>query len=281
MNETENGKEYLRYWDDVIRQWAGTGLVPDSERCWFDAGLPLHASLMPEPYWGDPDNCSVVLLNYNPGGPDGAPSPDDNCHIDNVRNGETTRMSGAMASCYSALATSFPWLDTGKRNDFTTFPTHDATRRWMRRRADWVARIAGNDRRPFLLDLCGWHSKNWRLREYTPGIMEYVKTHVMPVLRSSILGSDLGVGLCVGKQFSDVVLPQMGFADFTSELGFPVGKLSEGWQPDSETSRWYRVYRSGDGVYVVNTWSVGSNGSPDARFREYELQIINKIKSKE
>lgn len=271
--------EYVKYWDEVISRWVVCdGTVPESEACWFVPGSTLHRDLMPEPYWGNPDNCSAVLLNYNPGGPDGTPRPDDNCHINNVRNGDTMKMSGATHGCYSRIALGFPWLDKTDRGDFTSMPSHLPTKRWMRQRNGWISRLAKSDKRPFFLDLCGWHSKNWRLGNYTPEIKSYIAEHIIPVLDRAIRKSDFGIGLCVGKQLGDEVLGELGFSEVTADLGFKTENADRGWRPIPEINRWYRIYRSADGLYIINTWALGSNRQPGAQFEEYELEIINKTK---
>lgn len=270
---------YVKYWDDVISRWAdGDGVVPESEECWFVSGSTLHRQLMPEPYWGNPDNCSAVLLNYNPGGPDGTPLPDDNCHINNVRNDDTMKMSGAMHGCYSRIALEFPWLDNADHRDFTSMPSHLPTKRWMCQRNGWISRLAKSDKRPFFLDLCAWHSKNWRLGNYTPEIRTYIAEHILPLLSEAIAKSDFGIGLCIGKQIGDEVLSLLGFTEVTSQMDFDVKDSSEGWQPIPEVNRWYRIYRSVDGTYIVNTWTLGYNRHPGARFHEYEKEIIDKIR---
>lgn len=271
--------EYVKYWDDVIRRWADDdGVVPESEECWFVHGSTLHRELMPEPYWGNPDKCSAVLLNYNPGGPDGTPLPDDNCHINNIRNAVAMKMSGAMYVCYSRIALEFPWLDKTDRGDFTSMPNHLLTKRWMCQRNGWITRLANSDKRPFFLDLCGWHSKNWLLSDYTPEIRSYISNNILPVLSEAIRISDLGIGLSIGKQLGDVVLHELGFSDVTAEFGFRIEDSARGWRPIPEVNRWYRVYRSADGLHVINTWSVGSNRQPGGRFHKYENGLIDKIR---
>ena len=81
-------KEFIEYWDEVIRQWAkGDGSVksvPESERVWFEnTKTNLISEYMPEPYGGNPDKCSAVVINYNPGGSDTV-SNDAYCHISQV-----------------------------------------------------------------------------------------------------------------------------------------------------------------------------------------------------
>lgn len=99
-------KEFIDYWDDVINLWLGKKdkiqnkdytvkpvnaqrlnkdgesyykdkdesdklfvEIEEEQDKWFNATgellCPIH---MPEPYWGDPCNCSIVIVNYNPAG---------------------------------------------------------------------------------------------------------------------------------------------------------------------------------------------------------------------
>lgn len=271
--------KYLDYWDKVISQWAdGDGVVPESEECWFVNGSNLHRELMPEPYWGNPHCCSAVLLNYNPGGPKGTPPADDNCHINNVRNADTMKMSGAMHSSYSRIALDFPWLDETDRGDFTSTPSHLPTKRWMTQRNRWISRLIESEKRPFFLDLCGWHSKNWSLRNYTPEIKAYIEEYVIPVVKQAIRNSDLGIGLCVGKQLGDEVLVKLGFTEVTDKYEFGNYEPDYGYKAKPEVNRWYRIYRSSDGLYIINTWALGSNRQPAKRFDKEEAEIIKRIK---
>ena len=89
-------QHFIDYWDDVIRQWLSlnadvTSFKNDAseqsmvieainENCKNKKGVSnpnykINTNHMPEPYWGNPLECSIVLLDYNPAG-----GPDDNCH---------------------------------------------------------------------------------------------------------------------------------------------------------------------------------------------------------
>ena len=183
-----------------------------------------------------------------------------------------------MHSCYSRMALEFPWLDKVARQDFTSTESQKPTKRWMRQRNGWVSRLVKSDRRPFFLDLCGWHSKYWRLGKYTPEIKAYISEHIIPAFSMAIRHSDLGIGLCIGKQLGDVVLGELGFIEVTAELGVDIDDPALGWQPIAGVNRWFRVYRSADGLYVINTWAKGSNRQPGAQFEKSESDIINKIR---
>lgn len=201
---------YIDYWDDVIAKWfhAG-GTIPPSENPWFADVPGLHRELIPEPYWGNPEDCSVVLLNYNPGGPAEA-TPTDKGHISHAVNNDPNQMAGVMHNRYSDIGLTFPWLDKPSAVGFTYQPNHQDTKKWMRRRNKWVAQVmAGNldtNRKPFFFDICGWHSHKWNLKKITPAIENYINTHIKPVLVDSIVCSDLGIGLCIGKKLGDALI---------------------------------------------------------------------------
>ncbi len=188
----------INYWDNVIKLWLG----PASKGS-IDATRPLngcsyykdlnievnieceqlplfhHKSInsflcpahLPEPYWGDPENCSIVILNYNPGGGTGM-----DIHAYKFTNGNpkflpfppNTMIDYVYKHSYSCLAKDFPiWkikIPHGREwlNSY-------AGRKWWLEKKNWVNHIVcaksnGIDTEtipPFAMELCGWHSKNW------------------------------------------------------------------------------------------------------------------------
>ena len=90
-------KDFINYWNDVVNIWLKGGkgkcinamrplgkgkecyykdndlraFIEDEQCYWFDEKIlnphlcPIH---LPEPYWGNPEYCSIVIVNYNPGG---------------------------------------------------------------------------------------------------------------------------------------------------------------------------------------------------------------------
>lgn len=271
--------EYIRYWDETICEWAKKGEIPTTEQCWSAGGDNLHQKLLPTPYWGDPCNCSAVLLNYNPGGPKIEPTaqydeydPNHRAqHID--RKNDPDSLTGAMCGSYSGRAWAFPWMNPEPPYDSEALAL---SRRWLQRRAGWIERLAGNTgKRPFLMEVCAWHSYNWTRSRFTPEQTEYINRCVLPVFREAVGNSDLKIGLIVGKMLGDRVFADFGFCNITGKLGLDTagGDL---WQPLKDKNRWYRVFSDGN-ICVINTWSLGSNSCPAEHFGEPEQQLIEKI----
>ena len=277
-------KEFIEYWDEVISQWAkGDGSVksvPESERVWFDrTNTNLISEYMPEPYGGNLDKCSAVVINYNPGGSDTV-SKDAYCHISQVAVDGS--MPDIMGKSYSEIALEFPWLNpTDQRPDFMNDKRLQPTIKWLQNRKEWVDSLLGNASdsnqtlMPFFIDICGWHSKNWkgvrfksnRSYDATP-LVDYLKNHILPVLMYAIPKSQLGIGLCVGKQFADVILPVLGFKP-----------MMEPVQPITEKHRYFQAFEQ-DGVKILCTWSWASNRRPSDIYLPYEKELISKLTTK-
>ena len=285
-------KAYTDHWDDVLRRWAEDGDVPAPERCWFEgAGSTLIPCLMPEPYWGDPAACSAVLLNYNPGDKhrkeaDFRDEPTSFCRITG-QGGKA--LAEALRQGYSAEAKTFPWLDAEQARR-AAIPLPERACRWLRRRAGWTGRLAGDEggaRRPFFMELCAWHSHRWTISRFSDAQKAYITQLVLPTLRAAVRCSTLGVGLAVGKRIGGFLQQECGFRNITGELRLADagGRLDcdreDGglcWQPIPTTKRWYRVYRcDGDGTVVVVTWSPGSNNQPSRAFAPQERELLARI----
>ena len=274
-------KDYIEYWDEVISLWSqGQGdikSIPENEKCWFVEGTNLHSNLMPEPYWGDPGRCSAVLLNYNPGGPKGIPPIEDNCHINHVKDPvDISKMSGAMFKKYSDVAKRFPWKDKNSEYAFVTSEKQKASKNWMLRRNKWICSLVGETNLPpFFMEICGWHSYNWKgvrfksnSRYDAKPLMDYLKKHILPVLMYAIPKSQLGIGLCVGKQFADVILPVLGFK-----------AIMEPVKPITDKHRYFQAFEQ-DGVKILCTWSWASNNHPSDEYLAYEKELISKLTTK-
>ena len=277
-NNNMSAAEYIQYWDEIIRKWAANGEIPATEQCWFPDGNNLHKKLLPTPYWGDPCNCSAVLLNYNPGGPAiEPPAPYDEFdpnhraqHID--RKNDPDSLTGAMCESYSKQAIEFPWINPEPPyNSEALAPS----RRWLQCRAKWLERRAGNTgKRPFLMEVCAWHSYKWKRSRFTPEQTEYIKRCVLPVFREAVGNSDLKIGFVVGKMLGDRVFADFGFDNITGQLGLDTAG-GDRWQPLKDKRRWYRAFSDGN-ICVINTWSSGSNKCPAEHFGEAEQKLNRK-----
>lgn len=276
-------KNFIEYWDKVIREWAkGDGSVknvPETERVWFDkTKTNLISEYMPEPYGGNPDKCSAVVINYNPGGSD-IVKKDEYCHISQVAIKGS--MPDMMGKSYSETALEFPWLNPAdQRPAFMNDKRLQPTINWLQNRKEWVDSLLDNasdsetTNMPFFIDICGWHSKNWKGVRFksnsrydaTP-LTDYLKQHILPVLMYAIPKSQLGIGLCVGKQFADVILPVLGFKTITDPI-----------QPNAER-RYFQALEN-NGVKILCTWSWGSNKRPSDEYLTSEKELILELRTK-
>lgn len=279
-------KDYIVYWDKVIREWGKSGEVPESEKCWFSGEKSnLHSLLMPEPYWGNPDDCTAVILNYNPAGPGESPLDkdyleklkDDTDLITHAKNKDKSKLAGVATECYSDIALKYPWVEGYKKYEYLLKESYD----WYSKRDKWSRNLLNykSDKSPFMMELCGWHSAGWTIYDLTDK-KEYINKLVLPYFKKAIQNSQLGVGLTIGKQLGDKVLAELGFNDITKNLGLEGKVTADGWQPIAEANRWYRVYcldDSGESIFVINTWAKGSNRQPADRFSIFEKQLIEKL----
>lgn len=267
-------KPHTEYWDNIIREWAESGTVPDSESFWFDEQrhLKLHTRLMPEPYWGDIDNNSVVFLNFNPAGAESENIADTSHHA-NRDNGST--VCGLMSRNYSEIAREFPLLDDAP----DCFPVEYAGAGWWKKRVRWADSFAADsDRKPFAMELCAWHSKKWSRGKYGnkfKALNGYIRDYFGPWLDRALLGSEKRLILCVGAEFADNIFPIIwpDIEDITIET---LGRQ----QPVEGNSRRYRIFRIPGKGYAVCTSARGSNGIPSkTAFGDTEKRIIDKIKN--
>ena len=261
--------DYTAYWDTVIREWAETGEIPASEAFWFSeqGHLGLHPKLMPEPYWGDIDSSSVVLVNMNPAGA-GSESPSDISHRANRDNPST--LCGLMSGDYGAVARSFPLLGG--------LPFGYAGSDWWLRRVQWLDQLGiRSRRRPFAIELCAWHSPKWKGARYSHrkplAIHRYIRDIFGPALRRALRGSDEHLVMCVGSEFARSVFPLVwpGMREITGEIvGSPY--------PVPGNARQFRVFHIPGEGHAICTSARGSNGIPSVDvFGTKEKEIYTKI----
>lgn len=295
----KTAQDFIDYWDYNIKMWANrivnsNGLT-SNEFFWPEKKIGLIPELIPEPYYGDPNNCSIVILNFNPHAdvnPDNSKNGTDTCHIKHVKNINT--VCGQLVTYgYSKVAKDFPIL--GEKDEINPFHSYDG-RPWWVKKKEWLNRLFNakykeidakgkkSSKRPFALELCAWHSSNWRGVSYKDVILENIAARLEGVLTQSILNSDLKIGVCVGAAFGDKILRRMGF----EEIKVPQSVVCKGnvvaeseiqstktYYRNNSKSRGYRVFRHKSGAIIINTWAPGSNGSPNKdNFCEFERELI-------
>lgn len=289
----KESKKYIEYWDEAIRKWADSP-APDfveSERYWLEPtvakrvkrpvaeAIGLQPELLPNPYWGNPEKCSAVIINYNPGGSSlsGEALRVDHCHHCHVNDGNPGLMASAIARDYSTAALKVPDFSQAKY-DYWTRREGTAFWNWMRQRNEWVKRMLPDTTLPpFFLEICGWHSKRWNCHLLPPKVMEEIRLRVAPVLVESILNSEAGVGFAIGATFARQgnILNFFGYDDITTQL-----TGNDTIKPIPEMQRWYKVFILPDtGAPIIVTWSEGSNRQPAAHFAVFERELVAKTRA--
>ena len=201
-------KDIITYWDDAIRLWlAGEW---DALQKPFLGNLGLSEEDMPEPYWGDPHNCSFVIVNYNPGG---GFNRDRHTYRD-CAGCPKSIITYAQQMGYSTLARPFPLLMSEgdlKANGMEWVKQYSGWT-WWQKKLPWIEQIkeaaAGqgktkSEKLPFVFELCALHSKNFNEKCMDVVVdNNELKALFCRTLREAVSSSDLKLAVCVGAKFN-------------------------------------------------------------------------------
>ena len=221
-NETLN--DFFIYWDGVIASWLKKEeFTHEQQQILGQEWLNLSRNHMPEPYWGNPEECSIVIANYNPGG-----GADRNRHVHfKCADWEHTFINEVKKSKYSDVASGFPIINEPNRNDLESAPEwweDYGGGKWWRKKHDWLKNSIINNgklhdllvnhniitKKPFAIEFCGWHSKSWpvnacgKLYE-DDQFKSIIDKYFINVLVEAIKCSDSQLGVCTGKQLYDLL----------------------------------------------------------------------------
>lgn len=252
---------FSTYWDNLIDGWMKN---PSILSPLIPQGSALSTNHLPEPYYGDMDNCSIVIVNMNPGA-----GLCGQCW--HRQNDVGTEVHEAKTKKYSGYAQPFHYLDR-------VYPyVGGEGARWWNSRKDWIKRVLDDrnvhtDLRPFAIELCPLHSPRFDIKDPA----QYVKdlkvqgADIVACMEYAIRHSEAQLGLAVGKKIHDVMTdPGIGF------------KSVHCWSPTVGTSnktrrREYDLIEKGD-VKILCTWAPGSNHAPSVSFSKEEAIILSSI----
>lgn len=350
MKDFDLEKEFIDYWDEVVRQWLDNDADVNSfkndaakqsavikainENCKNSANYKLNTMHMPEPYWGNPLNCSIVLLDYNPAG-----GPDPNCHTTiNYKDGDESGMKlikYVNKYGYSSFATKCPvfrdakdlkdkklgWFCAKKikegKGGYEGYHWWQSKRKWLDHLV--VAACGKKDERlPFGMELCGWHSKKWSSNmSWIDGCRSVINQRAIQPLFESLKLSSTKIAVCIGAKFDPILLGQFFnnedinvtkdyslTTEIISELikNDSIARQYEGltysieskdayihviarWKnkdkDEEPKNRYYRIYKITEGkesYYILNTYAPGSNRHPGKHFWPFEKVLIDTIK---
>lgn len=297
MENFDLQNDFIKYWDKVIDFWMDKEvkdtkgerrnakrpldnkkesyykdddidvLIEKDQLCWFDSDqlnkllCPIH---MPEPYWGDPDSCSIVVVDYNPAG-----GKDMNPHTyrGNGVYPENTMIDYVKEKSYSKLAKDFPILKAKKEleKDERWWLRSYGGRQWWRGKIEWMLHLIQPDSEPskewpenvslpFAIELCGWHSPNWpdntQAIEDNDNLKESIRKWFVNPLLKSIEESTSKMAVCIGAQFKPSILEKYfdnGNINVTKNIANSLPNETTEGVKDIETANYkYRIKMMGD-----------------------------------
>lgn len=231
-------------------------------------------NLMPEPFWGDPDNCSIVIINLNPG----YRQDDHNFIGRSVMNSSEYLVNG-----YSNFA---------KKNPiFNNSSFHPDSTTWWRSRLEWIRKVFelsdDNQRLPFMLELCPWHSETWaqtRITKFTQAQKDYILDNVIVPAAYASQKATIPIVVSIGK--ADELYEQLGFKEIQKwgpnnhkgiKTQWPQSKKKNGIIDDKHV--YFTYYKHPKGIIHLNIYMRSSNNTPSDQFLEIEKEIIDYIKT--
>lgn len=263
--------DFYDEWDKRIKKWLDCkdpfNASSNPLTCLNDNRQSLSLQHLPEPYYGDMDNCSIVIINLNPG-----TGLCEQCHLRKAKSG--ILVNYVNNTKYSTMAKGFP-LDKKMPN----VPMPSESLNWWDSRLEWINHIldcrrmmgitVDGKKKPFAIELVPLHSKSFKVSNAA----EYVRDQypeVLDVIDYAIDNSDAKMGLAIGKPIYNTL----------KNSGYTTIKIfgKDEYQPEPTIQRFYSVLQKDNKRGILCTWSSGSNKAPSALFQQkHEDDIIKYI----
>lgn len=272
---------YLDYWDKTIEKWLAGSSSDPLHGCGDDPFLRnvrrfVQPDLMPEPYWGDPTNCSIVIANLNPG----RGNDFDRLHPGNAHEESVVWLEKLVREkkSYRAVAESFPLLLADDELEKELGPgekLHDyGGRHWWRYqsgRIQWAEymwhRVAKEHKtpfRPFAMELCGWHSSGWNQGPSNAVAANGVlfRKLVLRPLIEAVKRSDVRLGLCCGADWSRILRDKRFQSDIRPVTEHETIACDNRRRENTRFKRKYSLFEIDKGNHIVVTSEGPGNPTP-------------------
>lgn len=192
MKLTFDSSRFLTDWDIEIKYWAANGkILPSGGMSIFNHEAGLSKDYLPEPYYGNIENPSIVVLNINPG----SSSPNEQTkHFSSKTavNTLTYNLIHTFGGLYSGFQKTYsPFLCTNHN-----VPGVDW---WKDNRINflnWVVRKCSRnsyaDTAPFALEMCPLHSMttsdiNFAKKKFFPAYCQnWIEPMIYAITKSSV-----------------------------------------------------------------------------------------------
>lgn len=292
--------DYINYWENVVRAWLDYDIQNKDFRkeikqviLYPDLQDVLRTHQIPGPYMGNPDNASIVILNYNPGGRDNMNPMKSHTCLCCDRNYYSI-INYVNRHGYYNFAKDFPYLNDNVDDELKK--SLDGGKRWWMSKKEWIDNLTKQSTIfPFAMELCGWHSKKWpsnilKKLDNKTGLGKHIdETVIQPMI--DVIRKNKTFGVCIGKTIGDLLL-NFGFKNVTNALGQSLNVLCNGSvdninvlpnnngynivaNSNNKKGRYYRLLQFGDDVYILNTWVNGSNNHSSKEYFDFEQQIVD------
>ena len=261
---------FTKYWDDVIDNWFSTQIEPNQQLFLNEKSLNLNPKHMPEPYWGDPENCSIVIANYNPGG-----GADRNRHTyKDCENCPSSFINEVKKKKrYYEVVKDFPIIDDSKgdynplANGICWWKEFGGRKWWlqkMKRLQEYTNlqpenRVDIYKKKPFAIEFCAWHSVQWptksceKIYKNNTNLASVIDRYFVKALVDAVHNSDTRLGICVGSQFYSLF-------DYMSQNNQFVKYVSS-TQNASNPNINIHLFKI-DGENIIVLWGKGRNRYP-------------------
>ena len=216
-------QHFFKHCDSLINQWISNNnalLSNDPFLAKLKRGKGLlkeeFYNTMPEPFWGNPDICSIVMINLNPAYKEGH---------DKLFSREKTQT--LCPNGYSDFAKSFPILNEDSYNP--------EGKEWWEGRKKYLDQLvqdypkrkqsSDNNSRPFAIEICPWQSNNWagakvKMKD-DKNLNNHISEYVIEPAIYAIDHSQVDFAVAIGKPILDALL----------ECGF---RIMKSWGPKTD-----------------------------------------------
>lgn len=254
---------YIEEWDRIITKWLQN---KESLRPLLDEKESLSIDHIPEPFYGNMNDSSIVIINLNPG-----TGLCDQCWSNQDQQGLFINDVKNIKS-YSTYVKGFPLLpDKDKGYPIGPKPSID----WWKSRYAWINRILSHkglkctNKKPFAIELVPLHSKSFGVNpvKYVATMKEkHSGIDLFKAIEYAINASDAKMGLAIGKPIYTVLTRNGEYKD-----------VCEKRQRDTK-KRYYQVIENkGKTHRILCTWSIPSNNAPSKDFDAYEESLIKEF----
>ena len=258
-------QNFIDAWDDIIDKWMNN----QNELSLLKVSKKLDINFMPEPSNGNPFDCSIVMINLNPG--------QGHCSLCwKNQNTPNTYVNDADINKYNGFALPFPFLTTPPSTPSSDWWIGKNRKggRWayLEKLLSWKGVQPNNPyKNPLAIELCALHSDSiaginfgkylTALKSFDPNL------DPINIIEIAIQNSDAKFGFAVGKPIYDA-LKSYGYTDIQIPNHHNV-KNAKG----NPNARQFAVVEK-NGAKVLCTWTSGGNSCPSAAFDSYIKQNI-------